>query len=412
MAKRTPNKALSGIHRTEIGKSGLRWAQYGYITDEFLAQLRGIRGIRVYREMADNDAIVGACLHAITQILREIRWTVKSPLGKDGNKEDMAFLEENMTGMTHSWSDFMSEVMSMFTYGWAWFEQIYRLRDDGKAVWKKLPIRAQSSLERWEMLDNGETIGLWQRAAPSYQLNYIPLRKSILFRTVSKYNNPEGKSIIRNAYRPWYFKKNLEEIEAIGIERDATGIPVMTLPEGMSMDSDDEEDLIAIQWAKDIVSNIRRDEQDGLILPFGWEFALLSSPGQKMFDVSQTIGRYSKEIAISTLSQFIMLGMERTGSYALSKELIDLFHLSLEAYADYIATNFNRQAVGLLFGLNGVHDRPLPFIAHTPIRREALKDMAYFISQLQKAEAIDIDKDIKDYLKRYARLKEYSEERK
>ena len=91
----------------------------------------------------------------------------------------------------------------------------------------------------------------------------------------------------------------------------------MTLPEGMAMDSDDEEDLVAIQWAKDIVSNIRRDEQDGMILPHGWEFSLLSSPGQKMFDVSQTIGRYSKEIAISTLSQFIMLGMERTGSYAL-----------------------------------------------------------------------------------------------
>jgi len=53
---------------TEVGKSGLRWS-YGQVSEEFLVELQGKRGIAIYREMSDNDPIIGGCLHAIRQIL-------------------------------------------------------------------------------------------------------------------------------------------------------------------------------------------------------------------------------------------------------------------------------------------------------------------------------------------------------
>ena len=31
--------------------------------------------------------------------------------------------------------------------------------------------------------------------------------QALLFRTKSRKDNPEGRSILRNAYRPWYFKE-------------------------------------------------------------------------------------------------------------------------------------------------------------------------------------------------------------
>jgi hypothetical protein len=37
----------------------------------------------------------------------------------------------------------------------------------------------------------------------------------LLFRPHSPKNNPEGRSVIRNAYRAYYFIKRLEELEAI-----------------------------------------------------------------------------------------------------------------------------------------------------------------------------------------------------
>lgn len=398
----------------EIGKSGIKY-NYGYIHEEFLTQLQGSRGIKVYREMADNDSIIGSCIHAIKQILRESRWTVRA--GDDGDeacKKDAAFLENNISRMTHTWSDFISNTLSMLPYGWSYFEQVFQRRKDGSVVWKKLAHRKQSSMERWEIDDVGEVLGLWQRPAPDYRLFYLPMTKSLLFRTESAGNNPEGRSILRNAYRPWFFKKAIEEIEGIGVERDLAGLPILTPPENFKMDGDDVETKTALAWAKKLVMSIRRDEQDGILKPSGWEFELLGSPGQRQFDTTAIINRYNKEIAVTVLAQFIMLGMERTGSYALAKEQTDMFYLSLESWADAIGSTFNRHAIPTLFGLNGVSEemRPLPYIVHTNIHKYNLKDLASYVSSLAKVDCLIIDDDLKQYLKRFARLYEYSEKKK
>ena len=395
----------------EVGKSGIKFS-YGYISEEFLTVLQGSRGIKVYTEMSSNDSIIGACLHAIKQILRESRWTVKPG---DENvaecKKDAAFLETCMSGMTYSWSDFISDTLSMLTYGWSYFEQVFQQQRDGSITWKKLAHRKQSSMERWEIDDVGEVLGLYQRPAPDYRLVYLPMAKSLLFRTESAGNNPEGRSILRNAYRAWYFKKNIEEIEGIGIERDLAGLPILTPPENFKIDGDDTETKAALAWAKKLVASIRRDEQDGIILPFGWEFKLLGSPGQRQFDTTTVINRYNKEIAVTVLAQFIMLGMERTGSYALAKEQTDIFYLCLEGWADAIGSVFNRYAIPTLFGLNGVSKeiRPLPYIVHTNIHRYNLKDLASYVSSLAKVDCLVVDDDLKQYLKRFARLSEFKD---
>ncbi len=398
----------------EIGKSGIRY-NYSCVSEEFLTVLQGSRGIKIFREMSDNDSIVGACLHAIKQILRESRWTVKPGDEKVAEcKKDAEFLENSMSGMTQSWSDFVSNTLSMLNYGWSYFEQVFQQQRDGSIVWKKLAPRKQSSMERWEIDDVGEVQGLWQRPAPDYRLVYLPMAKSLLFRTESAGNNPEGRSILRNAYRAWYFKKNIEEIEGIGIERDLAGLPILTPPENFKMDGDDKETKNALSWAKKLVASVRRDEQDGILKPFGWEFELLGSPGQRQFDTTTVINRYNKEIAVTVLAQFIMLGMERTGSYALAKEQTDMFYLCLEGWADAIGSTFNRHAVPTLFGLNGVSKemRPLPYIVHTNIHKYSLKDLASYVSSLVKNDCLVVDEDLKAYLKRYARLYEYSEKKK
>jgi hypothetical protein len=50
-----------------------------------------------------------------------------------------------------------------------------------------------------------------QMAPPRYQTTVIPIEKSLLFRTSIAKGNPEGVSLLRTAYRSWYFKKRLEE---------------------------------------------------------------------------------------------------------------------------------------------------------------------------------------------------------
>ena len=402
------------MRKLEIGKSGIRWSS-GYIYEDFLTSLQGTQGVKVFREMSDNDAIVGACLYAIKQILREARWDVRA--GDDSVaecKKDAEFLEKNLFSMTHSWTEFVTETLSMLIYGWSYFEQVFKRDSNGDIVWKKLAHRKQSSMERWEIDDVGEVQGLYQRPAPDYRLIYLPLSKSILFRTELAGNNPEGRSILRNAYRSWYYKKNIEEIEGIGIERDLAGIPMLTPPPEFKIESDDIETQMAVAWAKKLVSSIRRDEQDGILIPSGWKFELLPSPGKRQFNTTEVINRYNKEMAVTVLAQFVMLGMERTGSYALAKEQTDMFYLCLEGFADTIASTFNRHAIPTLFGLNGVSikDRPLPYMVHTNVHHYNLRDLAYYVSTLAGVEGLVLDDGIRNYLKQYARLSEFREVKK
>jgi hypothetical protein len=148
----------------ELGQSGLkRWS--GQIYDEFLPSLRGTQGMRVYREMRDNDPIVGACLYAIEQVLRQATWLVEP--ASDTDQEDAKageFLGTCLSDMTHTWNDHVSEALSFLPYGWAFHEIVYKLRkgesndprtnskfSDGLIGWKRLPLRLQNTLYSWNM---------------------------------------------------------------------------------------------------------------------------------------------------------------------------------------------------------------------------------------------------------------------
>ena len=147
-----------------------------------------------------------------------------------------------------------------------------------------------------------------QMPPPSYSTFTIPIDKALLFRTKSRKNNPEGKSILRNAYRSWYFKRRIQEIEGIGVERDLAGYPVIYAPEGYDIWSEDEAATAIRASLEGMVRSVRRDESEGLVLPYGYELKLLSTGGARQFDTNAIINRYDTRIAMTVLADFILSG--------------------------------------------------------------------------------------------------------
>ena len=95
----------------EIGRIGQR--RYGGIFyEEFLPELQGTRGMKAYREMADNDDTVGAIMFAIKMLIRHVSWSIE-PCG-DGTKDREAaeFIESCMDDMQCTWTDTISEILS------------------------------------------------------------------------------------------------------------------------------------------------------------------------------------------------------------------------------------------------------------------------------------------------------------
>ena len=56
----------------EAGRIGQR-RYAGTLYEEFLPELRGRRGTEVYREMSENDDVVGAVLFAVEMLVRQCK---------------------------------------------------------------------------------------------------------------------------------------------------------------------------------------------------------------------------------------------------------------------------------------------------------------------------------------------------
>ena len=336
----------------EIGVTGLK--HYGgFVSEEHVLALQGDKSVKVFAEMGDNDPVVGTVLYALENTVRQVTWTVEGP-----NK---SFVEDNLGGMSHSWEDLIAEALSKLQYGWSYHEIVYVERD-GRIVWKKLPIRAQSTLNHWEIDPNGGIHGMWQDAGTRQVL--IPIEKALHFRTSARKNNPLGKSVLRTAWRPWWFKKRIEEFEGIGVERDLAGIPFAEVPAEILNATPGSQEANAFENVKEIVENVRNDQSAGIIWPLAyneqgnplWKFSLLSSGGRREFTTGPIIERKSLEIAMSALADVILIGHEKVGSFALSSSKERLLLVGLQSQVDEIASVFNRFAIPRLLALNGIQD--------------------------------------------------------
>lgn len=302
-------------------------------------------------------------------LVRQTDWNVEPGGDSQADIDAAEFVESCMNDMQNTWIDTISEILSFLTFGWSYHEIVYKRRmgrtkdgrtrskyTDGLIGWRKLPIRAQETLYQWEYDDEDNLKGMTQMPPPSYNLYTIPIEKALLFRTKSRKDNPEGRSILRNAYRSWYFKRRIQEVEGIGIERDLAGLPVIYGPSDLDIwNTDDEQAQQILNGLQTQVRNIRRDEMEGVVLPDGYKLELLSTGGSRQFDTNAIINRYDNRIAMTVLADFIFLGHEQNGSWALSSDKTELFSMACGAFLDIICETFNSQAIPALIDINGEH---------------------------------------------------------
>lgn len=399
-----------------VGVTGLN-RQGGTIEEEYERALTGLNRHKVYAEM-QNDAVIGAVLYAMEMLIRQVSWNVHP--GREGATAVAAadFLRECLADMSTGWVDTLSEILTFLPHGWAYMEIVYKLRkgpeqkdgryrskhSDGKIGWRSWSIRAQETLDDWAFDENGGIQGMWQLAPPDFDRRFIPIDKALLFRTTTRKGNPEGRSILRSAYRSWYNGKNIENTEGIGIERDLAGLPIGYLPAEMLSANASSDMQSAVAEYKKVVINIRRDEQEGVLWPLFFDengnqtskLELLSTGGARQFDTDKIVRRYDERKAQTVLADFILVGHGNVGSFALNSSKTNLFTVSLGGYLDMIAGMgkdgrpvgvVNEYAIPRLMELNNVHPDDYPILLHGDIEKVDLEELGNFISKLAGAGA-------------------------
>jgi hypothetical protein len=431
------NKKTAGSVPEEVGQTGLP-VMGGRVQDEFLLDLRGDRGRRIYREMADNDDAIGAILTAIEMMIRSVTFRFDPADQSNAAFEARDWMQAAIfDDMVHTFEEFLTEALTFLVYGWAYFEVVLKFRNgenkdnpelsskftDRAIGISKVALRGQQSLERWEYSPEGRLLGMWQRSPLIGGMSFIPVERAFHLRTKKIMDNPEGRSILRTAYRAYYYKKNIQNQEAIGFERDLTGIPVAYIPtEILSAASGKGAQARAVY--EQIVRDVKLNEHGGIILPSDpyvnddgsytstpkFRLELLASPGTKSVQADPVIRRYDASIARTVLAQFIMLGSEG-GSFALSRSHSDLFLKSLEAIKTIIISGFNKRVVEPLWDVNGFPKEICPYLCGSNVAPVDLAELGDFISKTSGAGfTLAGDPDTENFVRAVAGMPENAED--
>jgi hypothetical protein len=402
----------------EIGQTGLsRWA--GHVTDEPLKELQGLTGAKTFRQMASNDAVVAGILFAIEQLALQVSWRVE-PASEDADDVARAeFVDQCLHDMSATWPETLREMLSVLVYGWSWHEVVLKRRggatleatrrsqyDDQRLGWRKWPVRAQETLDSWVFDDEGGVQAMRQVPPPDYVAVTIPIQRSLLFRIGVKRGNPEGYSLLRGAYRSWYMRTRFEELLGIGVERDLAGYPILTVDkEGPDIWSGTTTATQKRGELERFVVRIRRDQCEGAVLPWWADLKLLSAPSRRQFDLPGLLAYYDRQIALSMMADFLLIGHEKVGSFALTREKTELFALSVEACLHSLASVINRHAIPRLLVVNGWPPSPAPRLIPGEIRRPTLEETSRFLREAAVAGMpLFPDDALEAYLRAQARF--------
>lgn len=416
-----PDKIDLGV----LGTTGLK--QYdGVIDEEWSKKLRGSYGAKVYREMSDSSSAIGAILFAIESLVRQVEWRVEPAEPTPEGEKWAQFLEECILDLNATFEDFMAEVLSCLTYGWSYFEILYKLRkgmtgnkdtqsrfNDGKIGWRGFSIRSQDTLDRWQFSDENDLEGLHQWDQITGHKAFIPIEKSLLFRPKATKGNPEGRSLFRNAVVDYFFYKRICKIEAIGIERDMTGLLVMEVPTAILSPSASAENKALLASLQQMLGELKRDEREYAVVPTelnkegkptGFKMKLLSTGGKRQIDTTQVKQSYKIGMLQSVLAQFLELGMNSVGSFALASSQTNLFAVALGAILDTITATFNKHGSDKLMQLNGVDPELWPSLVHGDLEDMPLAELGAYIQALASSGQLPDDEAIQRKLLEIAKL--------
>lgn len=387
---------------TILGTSGLKQSG-GVVEEEFHPKLRKPGGFKTIQQFADNSSVIGAVRFLIRAYFGGVEFRV-DPSSEDARaKEQAEFVESCLEDMSHTFEEWLSEALTFLDFGWAYFEVVYKLRkgqrndprlrskySDGLWGWRKIKLRGQDTLDRWQFDPDGGLRGMHQSDTYAGKTAFIPIEKALLFRTENVKDNPEGRSLWRNCIMDAYKLTRIEEFEVVGIERDALGLLHMQVPIELLQGKTGENQRLKAEL-ETMLSQLKRDEREFALTPTeldrqgkptGYKLGTVQGASRKPTDINETKGYYRRAILQAVLAQFLELGSTNVGSWALANSFTNTFAVALGGILDNIVGIWNRFAIPRLMELNSVPQEFWPTMVHGDLETPALDEIAQYITAL------------------------------
>lgn len=387
-----------------LGTSGTELFS-GYFSEEYLQQLRGRKGAKVWDEIRRSESQVSMLMNAIMNPIKAATWEFEAAdttLVPDAEKHKE--LIEYMAKEMIDWETHIHEALTFLIFGFSLFEVVNNVVFNHPKFGtfnglKALAFRSQKTIERWIVdRSTGDLQSVIQWVQGDLALgrsNMIEMNAAFLhvFSLHKEGDNYEGISALRPMYGAWFRKNLYLKIAAIGIEKNAIGTPLGTAPAGKV-------DEAQMNEFKAVLASFTAHESAYLIKPAGWEITLLESK----FDagkVKEMILLENTEMINAVVANFLALGMNSGGgAFALGSALSEFFLSGIQTYADTIAGVWNRKLIPNMVKLNYGEQQGYPKLKATGINDIAGKELADIISVLTKAQGIKPDMKLEEFLRK------------
>lgn len=360
------------------------------------------QALRAFKEMEDGDVTVDVSMRAVKTPILGASYFMQPFDDKQINLDIAEFCEFNIFhGTSKPFVLLLDDICRMFNDGWSVLEQVFESREwapkrsganrKNYTMLKKLAPRPALTISRVNYDNNGGPVSIMQNAVQADFSTVeveIPIDQLLVFTVGGVGGDIQGKSLLRTAYQPWYFKKELYKIDAIGHERNHLGIPGWTLPEGYNQADVD------TAWKQ--VTNVRTNEKTGFVEPPGHKFRFEKPQGESQ-SIMPSIEHHDAHILLNVLGQFLMLGLTGGGGRATSGAHVDMFQKSTRYFADYICGVFNLYLIPKLVAYNfDTTELPLMKVRNVGETKD-LQMWASAHANMIHEGAITVDEDTENY---------------
>lgn len=417
-----PDAVIPRLKLTENGVTGLITSN-GKVIEEANRAFMFPQFIKIVEEMK-NDPTVASCLLGYRTLIGRVDWTVEAPVGATPEQLERAkFIQTCMDDMEHSWSSFITEVLTYLEYGFSVHEKVFKRRlrrngskyDDGLIGWKKLAPRSQATIYKWTFSDDGrDLIGLEQDVSrvegwQKYKLTdsngkiSIPREKFLLFSCDSTRDNPEGRSILKGAYTSYKRLDLIQNQQMIGVARDLGGVPVFKIPpKYMSPDASTEDKAVYDMFIK-IGNQLTTGAQSSVVIPQMFDpdaklpvfdFSLLESKGGKAYDIAAIIRQLQDDILAAMSCSVMKLQGNSGDSFSILEGGTHLMSLHLAYRCKEIAEVLNNDLIPATFALNGWTDTELPKFKFSDFDNISLEELSKYFQRIKAVGLIETDREV------------------
>ena len=418
-----PDAIVPRVRAGEAGFTGLKISN-GEIIEEANRVFRYPSFLKVVNEMSNNPTVAGG-LNVYKMMIGRVKWTVEAPDNATATQKERAnFVAKCMEDMENSWGQFITETLTYLQYGFAVQEKVFRRRlrrngskyNDGLIGLRKIAPRSQDTIQKWnysqdgrellsvsQSLTNLENGFRYQNLLSPDGLLEIDRNKFMLFTADSTKGNPQGRSILKPIYLAYKRLEMMQDQEALGVSKDANGIPLVRLPPAY-MAADASTNHQAVYTAtKNIVNGLAAGIEKGIVFPQAYDpesklpmfdISLLERKGGNAYDVNEIIKRYKSDILQALSVDVIQMGQDGGGSFSLADSKTNLLAIALSYRLREIENVLNTDLVPQLFALNGWTDTDLPKFKAGDLEEVSMEELSKLVQRVASTGLLEIDRPV------------------